>query len=599
MIAAPKYRILWKSISIFIFAGIFFFGKPIGVQSQSLNLSGLIAVDYHSTITLNETAGKETKSTVSDLLQSYMISSTGVIVDPRLASYSANIGISDSYYRNKPSSGESTKVRRDTITYGLQMNLLPTRIPINVFAQRNVMNIENAPDLISDTYSVGWATTLRTKTALRATLLQIGTEYDDLTESRNTRVRIANLGLSQSFRTGFLATNLQYTDYLVETKDEKTQSKVNSYSIRGENRLSPFLFLNGNVTYFPSGSFFTPGITTTAETTGDIGLLNQVERFTQSGNYSFRKTEGGDLERDAIAYSVSYRPLGKTDYRGDAVYTSTGGKQIDTKEYRLAGGVSHRPFYGLSITDNVILHHFDVAGINDSNINRIGNIIGINYFKLLNTINLNSNYSADYSTVFSNEENADGNIMTQTASVGVQSRTLQAVQIIASYTLLLRNNSIVPTDDRQEQSVRIEAQSNYFNQFHLRASSSYSDVLDYGDTFTFDTRAEYYYRIGTRLAGEYKQTNYPAPADNQDSQLYLIEANHFRNLTRRLGINLFLRGEREDLKTTDRDRLIATTTLNYQIGRVTLNFEFREDYTKYPESVYNIQTYFVRASRPF
>ena len=599
MIAAPKYRILWKSISIFIFAGIFFFGKPIGVQSQSLNLSGLIAVDYHSTITLNETAGKETKSTVSDLLQSYMISSTGVIVDPRLASYSANIGISDSYYRNKPSSGESTKVRRDTITYGLQMNLLPTRIPINVFAQRNVMNIENAPDLISDTYSVGWATTLRTKTALRATLLQIGTEYDDLTESRNTRVRIANLGLTQSFRTGFLATNFQYTDYLVETKDEKTQSKVNSYSIRGENRLSPFLFLNGNVTYFPSGSFFTPGITTTAETTGDIGLLNQAERFTQSGNYSFRKTEGGDLERDAIAYSVSYRPLGKTDYRGDAVYTSTGGKQIDTKEYRLAGGVSHRPFYGLSITDNVILHHFDVAGINDSNINRIGNIIGINYFKLLNTINLNSNYSADYSTVFSNEENADGNIMTQTASVGVQSRTLQAVQIIASYTLLLRNNSIVPTDDRQEQSVRIEAQSNYFNQFHLRASSSYSDVLDYGDTFTFDTRAEYYYRIGTRLAGEYKQTNYPAPADNQDSQLYLIEANHFRNLTRRLGINLFLRGEREDLKTTDRDRLIATTTLNYQIGRVTLNFEFREDYTKYPESVYNIQTYFVRASRPF
>ena len=296
---------------------------------------------------------------------------------------------------------------------------------------------------------------------------------------------------------------------------------------------------------------------------------------------------------------MSYRPLGRTDYRGDAVYSSTGGQQTDSIEYRLGGGINHRPFYGLSITDNIILHHFDVSGINDSNINRIGNIVGINYFKLLNLFNLNSNYSADYSTVFSDDTNASGNILTQTASAGIQSRTLQAVQLMASYTLLLRNNNIVPTDDRQEQTLRLEAQSLYFKKFNLRASSSFSDVLDYGDTFTFDTRAEYSYGFGTRLAGEYKLTNYPGQTDTQDSQLYIIEANHSRNITWRLGMNLNLRGEREELKFTDRDRLIMTAQLNYQIGRVALNFEFREDYTKYPESVYNIQTYFVRASRPF
>ncbi len=589
----------WKSISLVVATGILLFLNPLDAQSQSLNLSGLIAVDYHSTITLSESAGQETTSKVSDLLQSYMVSSSGVIVDPRLASYSANIGISDSVYRSSPAAGESTKVGRDTITYSLQMNIMPTRFPVNVFAQRNMLGIENAPDLISDTYSVGWAATLRTRTALRATLLQIGTEYDDPADPRDTRVRIANLGLSQSFRTGFLATNFQYTDYLVSTKDEKTQSKVNSYSMRGENRLTPFIFLSGNVTYFPKGSFFTPGITSTAETTGDLSLLNQVERFTQSGNYSFRKTEGGNLRRDAISYNLSYRPIGKTDYRGDAVYSSTGANQIDSKEYRLAGGISHRPFYGLSITDNIILHHFTVSGINDSKSDRIGNMVGINYFKLLDVVNLNSNYSADYSTVFSDDADASGNILTQTASAGIQSRTLQAVQIMASYTFLLRNNSIVPTDDRQEQTIRLEAQSLYFRKFNLRASSSFSDVLDYGDTFTFDTRAEYSYGFGTRLAGEYKLTNYPGQTDSQDSQLYIIEANHSRNITWRLGMNLNLRGEREELKFTDKDRLIMTAQLNYQIGRVTLNFEFREDYTKYPESVYNIQTYFVRASRPF
>jgi len=590
---------LWKNLSVVIAAGILLFIIPIDAQSQALNLTGLIALDYHSSVTLSDIADQETTSRVSDLLQSYMISSSGVIVDPRLASYSANIGISDSVYKNKPASGESTKVNRDTVTYSLQMNMIPTRFPVNVFAQRNMMGIENAPDLLSDTYSVGWSASLRTQTALRMTLLQIGTEYQDPNEPRDTRVRIANLGLSQPFRTGFLSSNFQYTDYLVTTKDDKTQSKVSSYSMRGENRLSPFLFLSGNVTYFPKGGFFTPGITTTAETTGDVGLLNQVERFTQSGNYSFRKTEGGDLERDSLSYSMSYRPLGKTDYRGDAVYSSTGSELTDSKEYRLAGGVSHRPFYGLSITDNIILHHFDVSGINTNKIDRIGNMIGINYFKLLDVFNLNSNYSADYSTVFSDDENADGNIFTQTASIGAQSRTLQAIQLMTSYTFLIRNNSIVPTDDRQEQMLRIEAQSVYFKKFALRASSSFSDVLDYGDTFTFDTRAEYSYGFGTRLAGEYKLSNYPGTTDTQDSQLYIIEGNHFRNITWRLGMNLTLRGEREELKFTNRDRLIMTAQLNYQLGRVAINFEFREDYTKYPESVYNIQTYFVRASRPF
>jgi len=574
---------------------------PSSVQSRALNLNGLIELDYHSTVTSSKASERKEESRTSDFSQRYSISGAGIIVDPRLASYSATIGITDSVFRNEPYVGEATKVGRDTLTYSIQMNLLPTRTPINLFAQRNVISVENAQDLISDTYSIGWYTSLRTLTQLRATLLQIGTEYDDPTNSRNTRIRIANLGLTQRFQTGSLSGNIQYTDYLVETKDKGPESsKVSSYSLRGETRLTPTLFLSGNVAFFPKAAAFTPGITTTSETIGDIGLIHQIERFTQSGNYTFRKTAGGTVERDSLSYNMSYRPLGKTDYRGDAVYSSTSGEQTDSNEYRLAGGISHRPFYGLSITDNIILHHSDLSGSNTSSkTDRIGNMIGINYFKLLDVFNLNTNYSADFSTVSSDVNNAGGNIFTQTASIGAQSRTLQAVQLMTSYTLLLRNNSIVPTDDRQEQSIRIEAQSVYFKRFMLRATSSFSDVLDYGDTFTFDTRAEYSYGFGTRLAGEYKLANYPGVANTQDSQLYIIEANHSRNITWRLGMNLNLRGEREELKFTERDRLIMTAQLNYQIGRVTLNFEFREDYTKYPESVYNIQTYFVRASRPF
>lgn len=597
MIAPQANKPLCK-IFITLIASLLSF-IPASVQSQALNLSGLIEIDYHSTVTTIKTAGEKAKSRTSDFLQRYSISGSGIIVDPRLASYSASIGITDSVYRTNPAAGASTKIGRDTLTYSLQTNLLPTRTPINLFAQRNVISVENAPDLISDTYSLGWFTTIRTQTTLRVTLLQIGTEYDDPTNPRDTRIRIANIGLTQRFRTGSLSANYQYTDFLVTTKDEEESSKVSSYSIRGETRLTPSLFLSGNVTYFPKGAAFAPGITTTSETTGEIGLLHQVERFAQSGNYTFRKTPSGELERDTLAYNMNYRPLGKTDYRADALYSSTKSQQTDTREYRAATGINHRPFFGLSITTNLVLHHFDVSGITESRTDRIGVMAGVNYFKLLELFNLNTNYAVDYSTVLSDQKEAEGDIVTQTASLALQTRTLRTAQVLGSYTILHRKNNIVPTDDRQEQTVRLEAQSSYFRRWLLRGSTNFSNVLRYGNTFILDTRAEYFPMIGTTFAGGYRLSDFPEATNSQDSQLYFLEGQHYRYLTRRLSLNLTARGEREELRFTDRNRYLLTSTFNYQIGKININFEFREDYTKYPESSYNIQSYFVRASRPF
>lgn len=574
---------------------------PLTVYGQALHLSGLVEVDYHATTTTSKISDEKLKSKTSDFLQRYVINGSGIILDPRLSSYSASIGFTDSAYRNDPAAGKSTKVGRETLTYSLQMNLLPTRTPINLFAQRNVIAVDNAPDLISDTYSLGWFTTIKTLTQLRVTLLQLGTEYDDPDSAnrRDTRIRIANIGLTRRLRAGSLSANYQHTDFLVTTQDEETSSEVNSYNIRGESRLTPTLFISGNVTYFPEGSFFAPGITTTSETTGEVGLLHQVERFNQSVNYTFRKTQGGDIKRDALSYNMNYRPLGKTDYRADAIYSSTGALQSDTKEYRIGGGIVHRPFYGLSITANALLHHFDVSGITESRTDRIGTLAGLNYFTLFESFNLNSNYTADYSVILSDQEESEGEVITQTASIGLQTRTLQTAQVLGSYTFLLRKNRIVPSDDRQEQTVRLEANSSYFRRWLLKASTSFSNVLDYGNTFLFDTRAEYFPLTGTTVAGGYRFSNFPSATNSQDSQLYFLEGSHYRYLTRRLGLNLIAHGEREDLRYTERDRLTFTSIFNYQIGKININFEFREDYTKYPESSYNIQSYFVRASRPF
>ena len=157
----------------------------------------------------------------------------------------------------------------------------------------------------------------------------------------------------------------------------------------------------------------------------------------------------------------------------------------------------------------------------------------------------------------------------------------------------------MPTDNRQEQTARLEAISSYFKGWLLHASTSLSNVLDYGDTFILDTKAEYFPAAGTTLAGGYRFSNFPSATNSQDSQLYFVEGSHYRYLTRRLNLNLMAHGEREDLQYTEKKRATLTSVFNYQLGKVNINLEFREDYTKYPESVYNIQSYFIRASRPF
>ena len=65
----------WKSLYFVIVIGILLFLIPNNVQSQSLNLSGLIALDYHSTVTLSEIGNQDTTNRVSDFIQRYMISS--------------------------------------------------------------------------------------------------------------------------------------------------------------------------------------------------------------------------------------------------------------------------------------------------------------------------------------------------------------------------------------------------------------------------------------------------------------------------------------------------------------------------------------------
>ncbi len=584
----------------FLFVALFL---PDKGYPQGLNLNGLIAVDYYSTITSNKTTGKETaEGNTSSLTQRYIVSGSGIILSPNLSSYSASIGLTDSTYKNNPSAGESTKVNRNTLTYSLQMSLIPTLTPINLFAQRNVIGTDNGGELIYDTYSIGWSTTLRTKTFLRATMLQIGSEFNDPDNSRNTRIRIATIGLTQNLNSGFVAANYQFTDSLVTDNKlgQNTTSNVHSYSIRGESRLSPTLFLSGNATYFPQGSFYTPGVTTTAETTGELSLLHQTEsRFTQAVDYTFRKTQSGETERDTVTYNMNYNPIGKTDYRTDLLYSSTHSIQSDTNEYRFAGGINHRPFYGLSITTNLVLNHIDVTGQAESRLDRAGALVGVNYFKLLDMFNLNTNYSTDVSYVFSNQAEAEGGIVTQIASLGLASRTLGTTQILTSYTFLLRNDYIVKGEDRQEQTLHFEVRSNYTPRLQLQASASYSNIVRYGDTFVFDSRAEYNLMAGTGFAAGYKFSSFPGSTNSQDSQLYFAEAIHQRYFTRRLWMNLLIHGEREELRYTDRDKITLTTTFNYIIGKITINFEFREDYTKYPESVYNIQSYFVKASRPF
>jgi hypothetical protein len=216
----------------------------------------------------------------------------------------------------------------------------------------------------------------------------------------------------------------------------------------------------------------------------------------------------------------------------------------------------------------MVLNHVDVAGQTGSRTDRVGALAGVNYYKLLDMFNLNTNYTADISYVFSNQAEAEGSIATQTASVGLASRNLEATQILTSYTLLLRNNYIVNGENRQEQSIHFEVRNTYIRRLLLQAAANFSNVLHYGDTFVFDSRAEYNLSASTGVAAGYKFSKFPSATNSQDSQLYLVEAIHQRYLTRRLSMNLTAHGEREKLRYTEKNKAALTAVLNYMIGKI-------------------------------
>jgi hypothetical protein len=540
------------------------------------------------------------------LIQRYQLGLSGVVWDPRFASYTATIGFQDSVDRTDPFIGSTTKVNRDTLTYSLQMNLFRVRWPVILYAQRNIINTDTAGNLVTDTYSLNWILSLRNLPTLRVTLLQLGTDFEDenSANSRETRMRLANIGLGyQTDRTN-LDFTYQVSNFLVRSPAAETESTVNSYTFRGDSYLRPGLFTHAHLIYFPKGSVFAPGLTTVSETTGGLGVLHQVPRFSQAANYEFFDTSGTDLERHTLAYNANYRPLGKTDYHGNLVYLTSNYPGNDTSEYRLSGGFNHRPFFGLSLTGTVLVNHSESSGLLDTTRDRLGTNVGVNYFRPLTYFHFNSGAAFDYGIVTSDLDAEQGQIWTATALMGLTTRTLQTTQINGTYTFLHREDTVTHTDNRDEHAVHLGILDSTFPRLVLKGGLDlqYTDSKDTGIDGTsviLDTRADYYVLLNLNTAVGFRYSDFPQSSGTQDVKTYFAEGRYLAMLIRNLNMTLLAHWDRDSYDFIERDRYLLSSLLVYQLGKITTSLEYRHEMTKYPQTEYTVESVFVRATRPF
>ena len=567
-----------------------------------VQLNGVLEVEY-GIIDIRTRVGEvEQKATNRQILQRYQLNLSGDILDPRVATYTLSLGFQDSSYRADPFVGQSQLVTRDTLTYSLLMNWFPVRWPLQLFAQRNIIGTEKEGDLITDTYTVGWILGFRNLPVLRINWIQINTDFQDPASPRKTRVRILNLGLSRRFVQSSLSLGYQQTRYHLESPGEESNRTVHTYTFRGEKTFSPSLSAFAHAVYYPRGTAFVPGVSTFSETIAGFGVHHRVGRFRQQASYDFYRSAGTDVIRHFVGYSAVYRPRGKTDYRADVVVTDTEAPTQNTLDYRVSGGIVHRPFYGLSLTGNLLLNHTRNTNQETTRRDRLGLSGGVNFFRGLDQVNLTTGYLLDLTLVQSNRPEEEGRVWTHTASLGIQTRTLTWAQIGVSYALLLRDNTINPVDDRQDHTWHIGLLSTAIPRAVLRASGDVTYTRSFGfrgTTTILDSRIDYFPIPGLETRAGIRYTDNPQYAGTLDFTTYLLEARYLRQLTLRTHLTLTGHWDRDAFETYDKDRYFLSGLLQYRLGKILFSLDGRIEEIRYPDNEYRVQSLFARLSRPF
>lgn len=594
-----KHYFLYLLFIIIIVSIVF----PFPLEARYLNINGNIELSFSD---IRSTINEQTTQT-SNFQQRYSIGGFGELVTGRIGNYNANFTFLDQSIKTDGESQGNLKL----FNYNLNFNLFPRWYPLSVFAQRVTSENEfhQTTKNTIDTFGINWLLTTRYLPRISVSLNEVDTQVNNST-TPEIKVRSANISTSKTIGPTSLNAGYQLTE--IDTAGANTL-RFHNYN----------LGLSGAIPLVSSQELtiglranYTTNIQTPPTSTAGSEIIQQrsggatiayrprIEWISSfSYDYTDTPTSAQDFRTHIATANITGRPTTTTDIHASyrLLLFDIAGTKTSSNFANI--GLGYRPIFGLSTGVEVTGGRTEVSSAVSSSTLFQNYTYFINYNKPFELIQITTGYSISYGNNESNTGTSSSNII-NTINLGMSNINTRIVRLAFNYSFTDINQS--PGNDQISNYYRLSAESSYFrnilrdgDNLFLAGSISFTDVNISGNTLFLDTKATYYLFPSLTFGSGFNRTDYSKnPAGNQDIVYGEIQA--ITRLFQRANLILSIKDTFQNVQTgTDRNIIEARSILNYPVGKVLFNLEYRFTDEHNDTSNPRTQFFYIKATRPF
>ena len=572
---------------------------PGSARAQALNLRGGIDVTYGQNQLVTESAQTDSWS----LLHRYNLGTSGVIWDPRMGIYNADISFQEDLGKTEGTSNRD----QDILDYRVSVNLLPRRTPLTLLAQRvtrdNKLLLSNSSNQL-ETYSLTLDLPLKKFPHLRFNLFQ--TNSTTLPSDFETvQTRTASVEVNHRFSETHLFSRYQYSE---RESAITPRSSAHNIKVNSESRLDPATTLHIQGNYSSQATTLgtvNPLLSTFQQRNAGISLFHQPSlELTSRLSYDYFRDP---FERHLLRGSTRYRVSQKMDLSGSYRYLRFNLSPAISQSHLANVSLNYRPILGMSTGANMLFVTTDVKSESNIRVDSQNYSAFVNYFKRYDRVTLNTGY---HGSIFRTVPDPGERTMDfiNTLRFGITNSDTRWASLGGSYyySYIYRLKGSDEKERINQHSFNLHAQSSGIRNLMLRgdmlsvnakATFVYFDVVDGTDRSVQTSEAVTYDTLRGIVFSTGHQYDDMATSTRERHMLF-GKAQWVTFLRRNLHLTA---SAKESVQMYDQRENVVLfeghASLIYTLGRVTfsLNYHYTDQYQD--ETKFATQSFFVRASR--
>ncbi|MBI5756130.1 MAG: hypothetical protein HZA12_04315 [Nitrospirae bacterium] len=580
----------------------FFFSSPL--EARLLNLNGNIELSYSDI----KTAINDDATSTQSFMQRYSLGSFGNLGTSRIGAYNANFSFIDQGTRTDGDDQGDLKM----YNYNINANLLPRWYPLSIYAQRVITENEfhQTTKNRTDTFGINWLITTRYLPRISISLNQTDSRFDSST-TPEARVRSASIYTSKSLGPTSLTAGYQLTETDTGNGDPL---RFHNYNLGLSGGIP---LISGKDLTIGLRANYTTNVSSPTTSTAGAEVVQQrgagatlsyrpsIE-WLSSFSYDYNETPTGSqpFKTHIATANINGRPTTTTDihtsYRfllfdiGDTTRTLSNFANI---------GFGYRPIFGLSTGVEVSGGETDVSSTTDSRSIFQNYTYFVSYSKPLKLIQVTTGYNLTYGSSQSNSS-ASSNTITNTMNLGISNIETRIVRVSFNYSFT--DTSSNQGNDQRSNYYSLSADTSYFRNIlrngdglYISGTTSYTVTDTAGNTLSVDTRATYYLFANLTFGTGWNHVDNSENVSGNQENIF-GEIQWTTSPFRRASLVLSIKETLQDSDTgIDRDIKEARSSLNYGLGKILFNIEYRFTDEDTESSETRTQFFYVKASRPF